>query len=430
MFMDKLRLIVILLVFFVSSTLQAQFLTDIVDTTSKEGKDVYDKLYHVKWSGFIQPQFQVAEAKGAASFNGGDFAPNANNRFMLRRGRIRCDYLNYGANGKIGVNFVFQFDGSERGVAIRDFWGRIFENKWHALSFTMGMFARPISYEVNFASGARESPERGRMSQILMKNERDMGAMLTVQPKNSTRFWKYIRWDAGVFNGQGLTATTDYDSYKDFVTRLSIKSIPIGKRQQLSAALSWMYGSILQNTKYVANVNSTQKRYFIDSTGSNLNNRLPRVYYEADLQYKINHQWGSTELRAEYIFGTQTATSASSESPAVLLTGSEMYYSRKFNGAYFYLLQNIINASHQLAVKYDWYDPNTAVSREELVATNGFTPADVKYATLGLGYIYYVNANLKFVLWYDRVKNEVARLDGFLNDRKDDVFTFRIQFRF
>ena len=47
---------------------------------------------------------------------------------MLRRGRIRFDYIHFAENKGPSIQVVFQFDGTERGVFIRDFWGRIFEN--------------------------------------------------------------------------------------------------------------------------------------------------------------------------------------------------------------------------------------------------------------------------------------------------------------
>ncbi len=79
----------------------------------------------------IQPQFQIKQQKGAKSYSGGDFPVNVNNRYMLRRGRIRFDYVHFNTDNKPSVQFVFQFDGTERGVFIRDFWGRIFENKFN-----------------------------------------------------------------------------------------------------------------------------------------------------------------------------------------------------------------------------------------------------------------------------------------------------------
>ena len=125
---------------------------DMVDTSTTMGKgmlSIYQKFDNIRFSGYIQPQFQVAQEEGARSFNGGDFPDSVNNRFMMRRGRIRIDYVHLNQEQLPGVQFVLQFDGTERGVFIRDFWGRVFENKFHLFSFTMGMFARPFSYELN-----------------------------------------------------------------------------------------------------------------------------------------------------------------------------------------------------------------------------------------------------------------------------------------
>jgi hypothetical protein len=59
---------------------------------------------------------------------------------------------------------------------------RLYETKGHNFSFTAGLFARPFGFEVNLGSNFRESPERGRMSQILMPTERDLGMMITYDP--------------------------------------------------------------------------------------------------------------------------------------------------------------------------------------------------------------------------------------------------------
>ncbi len=162
---------------FISMSAHCQFLMDMVDTTKDLGKSVLSvsrRFDNIRISGYMQPQFQVAQEKGAKSYIGGDFLPTVNNRFLLRRGRIRFDYLRINNDNKASVQFVFQFDGTERGVAIRDFWGRVFENRFQLFAFAFGMFARPFSYELNLSSSDRESPERGLMSQILMKTEIDL----------------------------------------------------------------------------------------------------------------------------------------------------------------------------------------------------------------------------------------------------------------
>jgi hypothetical protein len=88
------------------------------------------RLENLNFSGYIQPQFQVAQTKGEASFEGGNFSEFSNNRFMLRRARIKIDYL-LPAKGKDFPKalFTFQIDATERGVNVRDMFLRLYEPK-------------------------------------------------------------------------------------------------------------------------------------------------------------------------------------------------------------------------------------------------------------------------------------------------------------
>jgi hypothetical protein len=424
------------ILFFLSVThvLHAQFLTDMIDTTTSVGKGIfqlYKKFDHVYITGYIQPQFQLAQVKGAHSFSGGDFGTNVNNRFMIRRGRLRFDYAHINANDQVSLYFVFQFDGTERGVFIRDFWGRIFENKWQVFQLTTGMFARPFGYEVNLGSADRESLERGRMSQTLMKVERDLGAMVSFEPRRPDHPLRYLKVDAGFFNGQGLNATQEYDSYKDFIARASWKPYPLSKDLFMSGGLSYFNGGLFQNTKYTYEItnDATGKQFIVDSAEGNIGRKAPRKYYGADMQLKWKHKKGATELRLEYWRGTQTASASTSETPPTLLL--EPYYVRKFDGAFAYLLQNIVNSQHQLGLKFDWYDPNTDVKGNEIGQNgNNINATNIKYTTLSVGYNYYINENVRLMLWYDLVKNEHTSLAGYTGDVKDNVFTTRLQFRF
>ncbi len=316
-------------------------------------------------------------------------------------------------------------------VFIRDFWGRIFENKYKLFAFTAGMFARPFSYELNLSSSDRESPERGRMSQVLLRGERDLGAMLSFEPRMKDHPLRLLKIDAGLFNGQGLTAPGDYDSHKDLIGRIGIKPIPLSKKLNLSFAISHLNGGVLQNTKFVYKLDD-RKTFIIDSSLKNIGKILPRKYYGADLQLKLKNGKGFTELRAEFIAGTQTSFSNTTETPAALPTNNLIpFYIRKFDGAYFYLLHNIFNAKHQLGIKYDWYDPNSKVKENEIgVPASNINEADIKYSTLGFGYNHHINDNLKLLLWYDKVVNEKTQLPGFTSDIKDNIFTGRLQFRF
>lgn len=424
--------IISVLTLLLSYNAHAQFLMDMVDTTKDMGRgmvDIYKNLNHIRIGGYIQPQYQVASEPGSLSYVGGDFPKNTDSRFMLRRGRLRFDYVHYTDKNQPSIQFVFQFDGTERGVFIRDFWGRCFDTKYNLFSVTTGMFARPFGHEVNLSSQDRESPERGRMSQILMRTERDLGAMVSFEPRYKTNFLQYVKIDAGYFNGQGLTSTTDFDSFKDFIGRASLKNIPLTRNVKLSGGISYFQGGMRQNntTLFTTETNNNTKSYKADTT--HFGQHLARHYRGADVQLKFLEKNNmQTEIRAEYWYGKQPGTANTSETPAQLL--NEPYYLRNFNGAYFYALQHIINPKHQLGVKLDWYDANTHVKESEINTDNGFTNADIKYTTLGFGYIHAFNANIKMVAWYDRVWNEKTSLPGFESDVKDNVFTMRLQYRF
>ena len=409
---------------------------DMVDTTKSVGKGllgVYKKYDRIRIGGYIQPQFQIASDKGAKSYEGGDFSQEVSSRFELRRSRIRIDYVNFGENGQPGMQFAFQFDANEKGFTVRDVWGRIFENKFKLFSFTTGMFARPFSYELNYSSSDRESPERGRMSQILMKSERDLGAMVSFDARRNIGFWSNLKVDLGVFNGQGIVATGEFDNIKDVIARVSLKPVHLSDKVQFSAGASTLQGGLTQNTKFkflTGTVNGI-KTTMVDSNATNLYGRSPRIYYGADAQLKIKNRIGFTEFRAELVVGQQTGTATSSETPTALVTGKDGYYIRNFNGAYFYFIQSLFSVKHQLVLKYDWYDPNTKVSGNEIGAPgSNLSVANIRYNTLGIGYVYYMTENVKLVVYYARVMNEHTRLAGYTSDVSDDVMTCRLQFRF
>ena len=384
--------------------IQAQYLMDMVDTSKETGRgllNLYKKFDHLKISAYIQPQFQVAGSKGIRSFEGGDFSTKVSNRFMLRRSRVRIDYAHFSEGNKPSVQIVFQFDANERGFTVRDVWGRIFENNYKLFSFTTGMFARPFGFETNLSSSDRESPERGRMNQTLMKSERDLGAMVSFDVRKDKHPLKKLKIDAGIFNGQGINAAGDFDNSKDFIARVSLKPVHI-KKIQVSAGTSVLTGGLHNNTKYVYTtaVDAGIKKTIVDSAITNIDKVSPRRYYGADVQLKFdNGHKRFTELRAEFISGTQTATAASSETPVALLTGTDGFHQRRFNGAYFYLLQHLFSTHHQLLIKYDWYDPNNKVKGTEIGAPgSNFTAANIKYTTLGIGYINYLTENIKLLL--------------------------------
>lgn len=402
--------------------------------TSKPAATVPDSLQPVNQvllSGYMEPEFQVAQARGIASYSGGNFSTFSDNRFIIRRGRPRVTFRRLNARRQLLAEAVFEIDGTQRGININEFWGRVYENKWQLFSFSTGMLVRPFGFEISQPTRLMETPERGRMSQSLMRGEVDLGAMAVFEPRNRQDFLQYIKASLGVFNGQGLTAPAEYDGFKDVIARAALKPVRAGTTKLwLSGGLSYFNGGIVQgiSTTYRMGQVGLSKQFIPDSSAANVGQQAPRRYYGADLQLKLKHRAGATELRAEYWWGTQTATAGSSETPIAAL--AEPAYIRRFSGAFFYLLQNIFNEKHQLVAKLDWYDPNTAVSGLETGAGNNLSAANIAYTTFGLGYNYYPNDNIHLLLWYDVVRNEKTSLPGYGADVRDNVFTCRLQFRF
>ena len=195
-----------------------------------------DVISRIKISGYIQAQYQVADmadslgiAGGITSYAGGNFGKGIDKRFLLRRGRIKFQYDAPNIEkGWSTSQYVLQFDVSQGGLTIKDAYAK-FTDPWCGwFSVTAGMQNRPFGYEIPLSSSARESPERGRMSQIIFPNERDLGAMITIQgPKTST--WNWLWLSAGLFNGTGAPSapnivngsasgtsnTSDFDKFKD-----------------------------------------------------------------------------------------------------------------------------------------------------------------------------------------------------------------------
>ncbi len=398
-------------------------------------KPFLKRFDNLRFTGYIQPQFQVASVAGARSYNGGDFSPFSKTRFMLRRARIKIDYIVPTEDRRPLALFTFQIDATERGVNVRDMFLKLYESKKQVFSLTAGLFARPYGYEVNLSSSYRETPERGRMSQILMPSERDLGVMVTYEPRSQSRL-NFLKWDAGIFNGQGVVGPTDFDSYKDIISRITFKPRNHGSTE-LSGGLSILYGGWRQGSRYLYETGTNTSGdvvFVVDSSISNIGDKALRFYYGADMQVLKKHHWGKTEIRAEYWRGTQPGTEFTTSNPGTLpiVNGQPApLYSRKFDGAFLLLLQDIVNEKNQLMVKYDWYDPNTAVEEQEIGKSGtNLTAADIRYNTWGFGYARYINSNLKLLFYYDLVMNEKTQMSGFTSDSKDNIFTTRLQLRF
>lgn len=402
----------------------------------KTDLDVFKRL---KISGYVQGQFQIAEQPGIKSYEGGDFSPISDKRFMVRRGRVKVAY-----ETEI-TQFAIQIDATEKGVSLKDAYASFREPWLKMFGLTAGVFNRPFGYEVIYSSSLRESPERGRMSQILFPGERDLGAMLTINPWKTSRF-SGIKLDAGLFSGNGINP--DFKEMKDLIAHLTYTGSTKNEFFKYGVGISYYNGGVYQGTKKIYTMQTLQDGetmgFAVDSTATNKGQYAKREYYGADLQLTFAFPFGITQLRGEFIMGQQPAydgsgSTSTNDATFVKTPPTKDTYIRKFNGAYFYFVQNIMQSKFGVFAKYDWYTPNTEVSGDNIKPTYTFegaskktylSSADVKYTTLGFGANFKMTENIKLTGYYAIVRNEGTMIDGYYTDVKDNVFTLRLQYKF
>lgn len=381
----------------------------------------------LKISGYVQAQYQTADTAGIASMAGGDFDAGIDNRFKVRRGRMKVAY----ATGLSSA--VLQFDMTEKGVKMNEVYLKLKEPLLNTITLTGGVFDRPFGYEIAYSSSKVESLERSRITQILFPGEKDLGGQLTIQaPKTSVL--NFIKLEAGIFAGNGPAIETD--SYQDFIGHLHMSKTSTNKKFSWGLGGSYYNGGFaaatdkLYSLKRVAGINT----FVSDSVGKG--SKLGREYIGFDGQLSIDWGLGMTQIRAEYLTGSQTGKSTSTSSLESAMSGDG--YVRNFNGYYVYFIQDIGQLPFQAVVKYDVYDPNTDIAGNQIgIAATGTGDADVKYSTLGFGLHYLFDSNTRISAYYDMVTNETTNLlaDGstlidLSKDKRDNVFTLRLQYKF
>lgn len=390
---------------------------DGMNETLLEMKSTLDALKKIKISGYIQSQFQSAQKDGISSFAGGNFGSTIHNRFAVRRGRLKVTY-----DADI-TKYVLQIDATQSGVGLKDAYVEFKEPWLKTFGVTGGVFDRPFGFEISYSSSQRESPERSRLFQSLFPGERDLGFKLEITPQSGPL--SYLNFKGGLFTGNGVNA--ENDNNKDFIGRLGFALPFYEENFAIDGGVSMYMGKVrLPNGSKAYTVDNPTKPA-VDSLTRDIN----RNYIGFDLQFYYDIPViGGFTLRGEFITGKQPGTSSANTSFTGAPSGD--IYIRNFMGYYLMYVQNI-GLRNQLVVKYDVYDPNNKVLNDEIGLNSAakLGAADLKYTTIGLGLVHYWDDNVKFVFYYDMVKNETtSKIASYKEDIKDNVFTFRIQYKF
>lgn len=392
---------------------------------SNNSPSSYDP-HEIAITGYLQTQYQRAQSAGISSFSGGDFGKNSQDRFMIRRGRLKIDRADKYSS------IVFQIDATQNGVALMDAFIQLHRPESKNFLFTAGLFNRPFGYSIVYSSGYRDFPERARVFQTIMPRERDIGAMITFRPDH--KMFHFLTAELAVINGSGYSAR-DYDTKKDIVANLGFKFDSLAnKRLHLGFGGSFYKGSVRNDTE--SYYTSTSNGFVKNTSPNNLGWNAKRNYYGGNLQVQYDNTFGATSFKAEYVEGTQPGVASSSSITGPIASQSFAtqpatdLYLRPFSGYYLWLTQRIAKSRFTALLAYDVYDPNTDVKESEIGAPNSFTTAgDIKFSTLGYGMTCQIGPRIKLTAYNEHVVNNPTQLPGYENDLKDDVVTMRLQYR-
>lgn len=377
-----------------------------------------------KVSAYIQGQFQYGQEDATLKVGDKNEQEDKNfNRFGIRRGRLKLEY-----NDGIGTGAI-QIDANEKGVSFRDLYIGI-QDPWTKRSQLLaGVFNRPFGYEIGYSTSGLESPERATIIQYFFPDERDLGAMLTLRAKETSPIG-FLRLDAGLFAGNSINRETD--SRKDFIGRLGAEK-EIGNWGKWGLGASYYNGNVYNPT---ATAYELLDKRFVAVDQGKTGTYMKREYIGLNAQFSFQNSWGTTTLRGEGLFGTQPGTASSTRSPN---TGTRpanepenALFKRPFIGYFFYLVHDIGISPFSVVLKYDTYDPNTRLKGNEIGTENSRTTrTDLSQSTFGIGALYRLDKHIRVQAYYEFNFNEKSDfVTGYEKDRKDNVFTLRLQYKF
>ena len=374
-------------------------------------------LGDINVSGYIQLQYQYGEKDALLEVGANNENPEkAFNRIGVRRGRLKFAY-----EKKI-FSSVFQMDITENGIDLRDVYIDVTEPWMGIATLRAGVFDRPFGYEINYSSSRRESPERSAIFQTLFPQGRDMGAMLQFQAPETSP-WHILKLETGLFAGNGIKRETD--SRKDFIGHLS--AYKMLNNMQFGAGVSYYNGSVYQGTSDIYTMSGNG--FVLNSDARNKGQFAKREYVGVDAQFSLKTLLGTTNLRAEYIFGQQPAIQHSVESPNSSTLPDDDTYIRNVNGWYVMFVQDIGRLPFQLVAKYDMLDPNTDISGNQVGEINT-SITDLMQNTFGFGALWHINTDFMLMAYYEINNYEKTINLPAIAESKRDVFTLRLQYRF
>jgi hypothetical protein len=393
-----------------SLKIQMQELKDRLDGVSENMATLNSDVSILKWvkiSGYLQARYEYNDSSQNGVAGGYDVSKNLNaNNFYIRRGRIKFT-VQPGSSSK----YVIYFDASKNTVSLKEAYVDLYKTiSGHNFTLTFGQFNWPFGYEIEYSSSKRDFPERSMAENNLFKGERDRGVNLT---------WalpKYLKFNAGLFQGYGVDDKNftwfDPTKAKDLIARTKAKLGMVDLGISGYWGKTYIPGSAAvsgSTTWYDANKDSVMDKNEIKTTSPKP--AVPamekdKIRYGADAQVYLDFlPIGGTGIRGE-LYSAKDFNKTAKDSSA------------KEMGWYLWLSQNIYT-KFGAAVRYDYWDPNTANDHK-----------DDATGTLSLALHYFWDSYVRVTAAYDiphKLKGN-SIFSKHSGDRKDNRFTLQFQF--
>jgi len=378
------------------------------------------KLTKIKISGYVQGQYQHFESPSLQS--------TSNNYWSIRRARLKVVY-----EPLDGVKFVLQPDFVPGALSIREAYA-VLNDRWtKSFSFWAGKFNRP-NYEVEYSSSQLDVLERPMVIRTLYPGEYAIGAKLEFNPLSVP-----IHMQLAMLNGaDGLTITNssganintvenrDFDNYKDIMARV-FYNITLGNFGGLDVGAHGYFGSLKSYSTATLGSDYTT----VEATG--FGDPVKRNWFGGEFQLFAD-VLGGMSLKGEYISGYNATIGyapvpAEGTRPAVPGVAN---FQNNFTGYFFYFIKNL-GEKNQFAFRYDYYDPNTDLTGDEIGITK-YTPTDptmyksrtsgkndLAYNTYSFAFHHYFDEHIRVSLAYDIVKNETVGNAGKVTETFPDA---------
>lgn len=338
-------------------------------------------LKKFKFSGYIQARYELhndSEDKYSITKDSQGVVKSTSDLnkdyLYIRRGRLKLAY-----EGSKYYQAILQIDAARASIVLKDAQGRLMLPLGKTLlTLDMGQFKWPFGWELVRSSSEREMPERTRAIGALMPGERDRGISFGITSL------KYVQFNAGLFNGYGIQ-----DSGFPVIT--PVREAAFVGRLGLDFGFLTLGGSGFAGSS--SNKPSTD-------AGKNKYNTRAKNRFGADLHVYYALPWvGGGRVDVEGYNGKDWSTSLNKYATSL--------------GGYVQLVQNFLK-NQQLAVRYDYWDPNTDVEAD-----------GINTLAFALNYFFVYDPNAKITLAYDIPINTNQG-----KDKDDDFLTLQIQYKF